>query len=64
MPPTLLSPVLGCATALMCLLTFYRWHVLSENKKLDSGDSEQIAKVVKRGVTEEMVALGWRYELF
>lgn len=48
----------------MCLLTFYRWHVLSENKKLDSGDSEQIAKVVKRGVTEEMVALGWRYELF
>ncbi|CED82120.1 Permease of the major facilitator superfamily [Phaffia rhodozyma] len=32
--------------------------------KLDSGDPDQIAQVVKRGVTEEMVALGWRYELF
>jgi hypothetical protein len=39
------------------MLTVYRWHVLSENKKLDSGDPAQIAQVIKRGVTEEMVRL-------
>lgn len=37
------------------MLTVYRWHIMSENKKLDSGDPAQIAQVVKRGVTEEMV---------
>jgi hypothetical protein len=38
--------------------------VLRENKRLDSGDEDLIAKAMKGGVTEEMVQLNWRYEMY
>ncbi|ENH75706.1 hypothetical protein FOC1_g10003865 [Fusarium oxysporum f. sp. cubense race 1] len=56
--------LMGCAFLFAGTITFYRWLVLRENKRLDSGDPEEIAKVVKGGVTEEMVQLGWRYEMY
>ncbi len=56
--------VFGCAALLISLLTFYRWYVNNENKKLDSGDPDQIASVMRGGVTQEMVDLGWRYEMY
>ncbi|KAJ4156484.1 hypothetical protein NW754_008116 [Fusarium falciforme] len=56
--------LMGCAFLFAGTITFYRWLVLRENKRLDSGDPDQIAKVVKGGVTEEMVQLGWRYEMY
>ena len=56
--------VLGCAAMFAATLTFYRWYVLNENKKLDSGDPEKIASVIRGGVTQEMIDLGWRYEMF
>ncbi|KAH8198357.1 hypothetical protein TruAng_007454 [Truncatella angustata] len=56
--------LMGCAIMFMLTITFYRWLVLRENKRLDSGDPAQIAVVVKNGVTEEMVQLGWRYEMY
>lgn len=45
-------------------VTVYRWLVRRENRRLDSGDLEEIEKVKRGGVTEEMVALGWRYEMY
>lgn len=56
--------LMGCAALFAATITFYRWLVLRENKRLDSGDSEQIAKVLKGGVTKEMVDLNWRYEMY
>ena len=56
--------LMGSAVFLACIMTVYRWVVLRENKRLDSGDPELIAKVVKGGVTEEMVQLNWRYEMY
>jgi MFS family permease len=56
--------LMGCAILFAGVLTFYRWLVLRENKRLDSGEQENIAKVMRGGVTEEMVQLGWRYEMF
>lgn len=56
--------LMGCAVLLACTMTVYRWLVLRENRRLDSGDPELIAKVVKGGVTEEMVQLNWRYEMY
>lgn len=56
--------LMGCALFFAATLTVYRWLILRENKRLDSGEPEQIAKVIKGGVTEEMVALGWRYEMY
>ncbi|EWY92196.1 hypothetical protein FOYG_05781 [Fusarium oxysporum NRRL 32931] len=56
--------LMGCAFLFAGTITFYRWLVLRENKRLDSGDPEEIAKVIKGGVTEEMVLLGWRYEMY
>ncbi|CAH0034038.1 unnamed protein product [Clonostachys rhizophaga] len=56
--------LMGCAFIFMLTITFYRWYILRENKRLDSGEPEQIAKVIKGGVTEEMVQLGWRYEMY
>ncbi|KAL9480224.1 hypothetical protein ACSS6W_005010 [Trichoderma asperelloides] len=55
--------LMGCALLFASTITFYRWLVLRENKRLDSGDQAEIAKVIKSGVTEEMVALNWRYEI-
>ncbi|KAK3186199.1 hypothetical protein K4F52_004963 [Lecanicillium sp. MT-2017a] len=56
--------LLGCALLFAATITFYRWLVLRENKRLDSGDPVQIAKVIKGGVTEEMIELNWRYEMY
>ncbi|CAN8099592.1 unnamed protein product [Discula destructiva] len=56
--------LMGCALAFAATITAYRWLVLRDNKRLDSGDSEQIAKAMKGGVTAEMVSLGWRYEMY
>jgi hypothetical protein len=56
--------LMGCAFMFAATITVYRWLVLRENKRLESGDSEEIAKVIKGGVTEEMVQLNWRYEMY
>ncbi|KAH8700702.1 putative pantothenate transporter [Talaromyces proteolyticus] len=56
--------LMGAALLLATTITFYRWLVLRENKRLDSGDPNEIAKVLKGGVTEEMVLLNWRYEMY
>ncbi|KAF2014508.1 MFS general substrate transporter [Aaosphaeria arxii CBS 175.79] len=56
--------LMGCAVLFALTITFYKWLVNRENRRLASGDPDQIAKVVKGGVTEEMVSLGWRYEMY
>ncbi|KAM0813400.1 putative Pantothenate transporter [Seiridium cardinale] len=56
--------LMGCAVLFMATISFYRWLVLRENKRLDSGEPNEIAKVVKGGVIDEMVQLGWRYEMY
>lgn len=56
--------LIGCAVLFAAVITAYRWLVLRDNRRLDSGDPEQIAKVMRGGVTEEMVQLNWRYEMY
>ncbi|KAF1945613.1 MFS general substrate transporter [Clathrospora elynae] len=56
--------LMACAFLFAVTITFYRWLVLRENKRLDSGKPEEIAKVIKGGVTAEMVQLEWRYEMY
>ncbi|EXJ85324.1 hypothetical protein A1O1_05688 [Capronia coronata CBS 617.96] len=56
--------LMACAFLFAGTITFYRWLVLRENRRLDSGDPQQIAKVIRGGVTEEMVGLNWRYEMY
>ncbi|PCG92978.1 Major facilitator superfamily domain, general substrate transporter [Penicillium occitanis (nom. inval.)] len=56
--------LMGCAFLFVATITFYRWLVLRENRRLESEDPDQIAKVMKGGVTEEMVQLNWRYEMY
>ncbi|OAK93526.1 MFS transporter [Phaeosphaeriaceae sp. SRC1lsM3a] len=56
--------LMGCAFWFAATITFYRWLVRRENARLDSGDPAEIAKVTKGGVTEEMVRLSWRYEMY
>ena len=56
--------LMGCAALFAATITFYRWLVRRENKRLDSGDPELVAKVMKGGVTDEMVQLNWRYEMY
>ncbi|WWC64277.1 uncharacterized protein I303_106887 [Kwoniella dejecticola CBS 10117] len=56
--------LIACAIVFALTLTFYRWWVLRENRRLDSGDLAAIEKVKRGGVTQEMVDLGWRYEMF
>lgn len=56
--------LMGCAVLFAATITVYRWLVLRENKRLDSGDPAEIAKAMKGGVTQEMVSLGWRYEMY
>ncbi|KAK2612297.1 hypothetical protein QQS21_001723 [Conoideocrella luteorostrata] len=55
---------MGCAILFVVAITYYRWLVRRENGRLSSGEQDQIAKVVKGGVTEEMVRLNWRYEMY
>lgn len=54
----------ACGLLFAVTITVYRWLVLRENRRLDSGEPELIAKVVKAGVTLEMVDLHWRYEVY
>ncbi|KAH6879505.1 putative pantothenate transporter [Thelonectria olida] len=56
--------LMGCAALFAATITAYRWLILRENKRLDSDEPGEIAKVIKGGVTEEMVQLNWRYEMF
>ena len=56
--------LMASAFLLAVTITVYRWLVLRENKRLDSGDPDKIAKAMKGGVTEEMVQLNWRYEMY
>jgi MFS family permease len=56
--------LMGAAILFGFTITAYRWLVLRENKRMDSGDPVQMAKVVKGGVTDEMISLNWRYEMF
>ncbi|KAI7788001.1 Major facilitator superfamily [Diaporthe eres] len=56
--------LMGCAVLFAATITVYRWLVLRENRRLDSGDPAEIAKAIKGGVTQEMVSLGWRYEMY
>lgn len=56
--------LMGCGLLFAVTITTYLFLVRRENKRLDSGDPVQIAKAVKGGVTEEMVALNWRYEMY
>ena len=56
--------LMGCAFLFAATITVYRWLVLRENGRLDSSEPEQIAKVIRGGVTEEMVQLNWRYEMY
>lgn len=53
--------LMGSVILLDVTVTVYRWLVLRENRRLDSDDPDEIAKVIKGGVTEEMVQLNWRY---
>ncbi|CAI7661456.1 unnamed protein product [Penicillium glandicola] len=55
--------LMGAAFLFAITITAYRWLILRENRRLDSGDPVEIAKVIKGGVTEEMIQLGWRYEM-
>lgn len=62
---TLSSPaVIGCALIFAGTITFYRWFVHNENKKLASGDPMKLMSAKKGGVTDEMIELGWRYEMY
>ncbi|KAJ5619815.1 MFS transporter [Penicillium lagena] len=45
----------------MVTITLYKWHIANENKKL-SGDEFQVRSVMRAGVTQEQVDMGWRYE--
>lgn len=56
--------LMACGALFIVTITVYRWVVRRENKRLDSGDSAEIAKAMKGGVTEEMVRMGWRYEMY
>ncbi|KAF2130241.1 MFS general substrate transporter [Dothidotthia symphoricarpi CBS 119687] len=56
--------LMSCAFLFAATITFYRWLVMRENKRLDSGRPEEIAKVIKGGVTEQMIQLNWRYEMY
>ncbi|KAJ5798623.1 uncharacterized protein N7503_007919 [Penicillium pulvis] len=56
--------LMGSAILFAITITTYRWLVLRENKRLDSGDRDKVSKAIKGGVTEEMVQLNWRYEMY
>lgn len=56
--------MIGAAAVFALVQTYYRWWVRRENRRLDSGEPEAIAKVISSGVTQEQVALGWRYEMY
>ncbi|OAA64577.1 Major facilitator superfamily domain, general substrate transporter [Niveomyces insectorum RCEF 264] len=56
--------LMGCAFLFMATVSFYRWLVLRHNQYMDSGNPALVAKAMKGGVTEEMLDLNWRYEMY
>ncbi|KAL4908306.1 hypothetical protein BDW74DRAFT_188420 [Aspergillus multicolor] len=56
--------LLAAGVLLAVTVTIYRWVVRRENKRLDGGKPEEVEKVIRNGVTREMVGLGWRYEMY
>ncbi|ODN76060.1 hypothetical protein L202_06004 [Cryptococcus amylolentus CBS 6039] len=54
---------IGAAFLFFLTITGYKFYVKHENKMLD-GTPEQVQKAMKRGVTQEQVAMEWRYESF
>jgi MFS family permease len=56
--------LMGCAFLFMMTITVYRWLVLRDNRYMDSGEPSLVAKAMKGGVTEEMLQLNWRYEMY
>lgn len=52
--------VLAVNVVFLCIITFYRFFVRRENRRLDAGGEEARA-VMRRGVTEEQMSLGWRF---
>lgn len=56
--------LMACGFLFMVTITVYRWLIFRDNKYMDSGDPALIAKAKKRGVTDEMLQLNWRYEMF
>lgn len=53
-----------CGFLFMLTITVYRWLVLRDNRYMDSGEPALVAKAMKGGVTEEMLQLNWRYEMY
>lgn len=58
------ATLMGCGFLFMATITFYRWLIMRHNKYMDSGDPALIALAIKGGVTEEMLDLNWRYEMY
>lgn len=56
--------LMACGFLFMLTISVYRWLVLRENRYMDSGEPTLVAKAMKGGVTEEMLQLNWRYEMF
>lgn len=54
------ASVLAVNVVFLCIITFYRFFVRRENCRLDAGGEEARA-VMRRGVTEEQMSLGWRF---
>lgn len=52
---------LGVVIAFALIITWYKVHVLRENKHLE-GDEVEVQRAMKGGVTTEQVSMGWRYE--
>ncbi|WOO85797.1 putative transporter [Vanrija pseudolonga] len=52
---------IAAGVAFAITITGYLFYVRRENRLLD-GTDEQVARVVRRGVTKEQVAMDWRYE--
>lgn len=52
---------IAAGVAFAITITGYLFYVRRENSLLD-GTDEQVARVVRRGVTKEQVAMEWRYE--
>ncbi|KUI74214.1 hypothetical protein VM1G_10059 [Cytospora mali] len=56
--------LMACAFLFMLTITIYRWLVLRDNQYMESGDPGMVAKAMKGGITEEMIQLNWRYEMY
>ncbi|KAJ5107708.1 nicotinamide mononucleotide permease [Penicillium angulare] len=54
---------LGVTIFFMITLTSYKVYINHENKKLN-GDEAQIRSLIRSGVTQEQLDMGWRYQGF